>query len=252
MGDATQLHQIAMNLCSNAIQAMSAGGTLRVALEAVDVATERVLSHGTFRPGPHVCPSVDDSGSGMEEATLSCIFEPFFTTKETGRGTGLGVSIVYVIVTDCGGVIDVKSVVKHGSTFAIYLPLVAAERPRALATVTLATRTRSGSRTDVMRPAAVLGDSSATSVTFGRWPETRGWPHARSLRACPGRRPGSVQGLDARHMRRKPCLQIPSSRPRPSSLPRCSAMRSWLRLPLRLRRALKSRQKPARRKRLAN
>jgi signal transduction histidine kinase len=124
IGDATQLHQVAMNLCSNAIQAMSAGGTLRVALEAVDVASERALSHGTLRPGRHACLSVDDRGSGMDEATLSRIFEPFFTTKEIGRGTGLGLSILYAIVADSGGVIDVKSVVKQGSTFAIYLPIV--------------------------------------------------------------------------------------------------------------------------------
>jgi signal transduction histidine kinase len=123
IGDATQLHQVAMNLCSNAIQAMSAGGTLRVALEAEDAAAERTLSHGTLRPGRHVCLSVEDRGSGMDEATLARIFEPFFTTKEIGRGTGLGLSIVYAIVADSGGVIDVKSVVKQGSTFAIYLPL---------------------------------------------------------------------------------------------------------------------------------
>jgi PAS domain S-box-containing protein len=124
IGDATQLHQAAMNLCRNAIQAMSAGGTLRVALEAADVADERALSHGTLRPGRHVCLSVEDFGCGMEEATLSRIFEPFFTTKEIGQGTGLGLSIVYAIVADAGGVIDVKSAVKQGSTFAIFLPLV--------------------------------------------------------------------------------------------------------------------------------
>jgi PAS domain S-box-containing protein len=121
--DATQLHQVVMNLCSNAIQAMSGGGTLRVALEAADVAAERALSHGTLRPGRYVCLTVEDRGSGMDEATLSRIFEPFFTTKEIGRGTGLGLSMVYTIVADCRGVIDVKSAVKQGSTFAIYLPL---------------------------------------------------------------------------------------------------------------------------------
>ena len=123
IGDATQLHQVVMNLCSNAIQAMSAGGTLRVALEAAEFTAERALSHGTLRPGRYVRLSVEDSGSGMDEATLSRIFEPFFTTKEIGRGTGLGLSLVYAIVTDSGGAIDVKSAPGQGSTFAIYLPL---------------------------------------------------------------------------------------------------------------------------------
>ncbi len=123
IGDATQLHQVVMNLCSNAIQAMSAGGTLRVTLEAADVSTERALSHGTLRQGRIVRLSVEDSGSGMDEATLSRIFEPFFTTKEIGRGTGLGLSLVYAIVTDSGGAIDVKTAPDQGSTFTIYLTL---------------------------------------------------------------------------------------------------------------------------------
>jgi signal transduction histidine kinase len=123
IGDATQLHQVVMNLCSNAIQAMSAGGTLRVALEAADLVAVRALSHGLLAPGRYVRLTVEDHGSGMDEATLSRIFEPFFTTKEIGRGTGLGLSIVYAIVADSSGAIDVKSVVKQGSTFAIYFPL---------------------------------------------------------------------------------------------------------------------------------
>jgi CheY-like chemotaxis protein len=82
-----------------------------------------VLSHGTLRPGRYARLAVEDSGSGMDEATLSRIFEPFFTTKEFGRGTGLGLSLVYAIVTDLGGAIDVKSALTQGSTFAIYLPL---------------------------------------------------------------------------------------------------------------------------------
>jgi PAS domain S-box-containing protein len=124
MGDATQLHQVVMNLCSNAIQAISEGGTVRVALEAADVGADSALSHGTLKPGRYACLTVADSGSGMDEATLSRIFEPFFTTKEIGRGTGLGLFIVYAIVTDLGGSIDVKSALKQGSTFAMYLPLV--------------------------------------------------------------------------------------------------------------------------------
>jgi CheY-like chemotaxis protein len=112
-----------MNLCSNAIQAMSGGGTLGVALAVEDLREERALSHGTLRAGPYVCLRVEDNGSGMDEATLSRIFEPLFTTKEVGRGTGFGLSVVYAIVSDLGGAIDVKSALTHGSTFAIYLPL---------------------------------------------------------------------------------------------------------------------------------
>jgi signal transduction histidine kinase len=123
IGNATQLHQIVMNLCSNAIQAMSARGTLRVALSAVDVCAERAFSHGMLKPGGYVLLSVEDNGCGMAAATLARIFEPFFTTKEVGRGTGLGLSLVYAIVTELAGAIDVKSAVKQGSTFAIYLPL---------------------------------------------------------------------------------------------------------------------------------
>jgi len=122
IGDATQLHQVVMNLCSNAIQATSAGGILRVALEGVDLPAERALSNGTLRPGHYVRLTVEDSGSGMDAATLSRIFEPFFTTKEIGRGTGLGLSLVYAIVTDAGGAIDVRSILEQGSTFTIYLP----------------------------------------------------------------------------------------------------------------------------------
>jgi signal transduction histidine kinase len=123
IGDATQLHQVVMNLCSNAIQAMSAGGTLRAALETAARSAEEALSHGTLRSGRYVRLTVEDSGCGMDEATLARIFEPFFTTKNVGRGTGLGLALVYAIVTDLGGAIDVKSTPNQGSTFAIYLPL---------------------------------------------------------------------------------------------------------------------------------
>jgi len=121
IGDATQLHQVVMNVCSNAIQAMSETGTLRVALEAADLSAERALSHGTLGPGRYVRLTIQDSGSGMDQATLARIFEPFFTTKEIGRGTGLGLSLVYAIVTDAGGAIDVRSALEQGSTFTIYL-----------------------------------------------------------------------------------------------------------------------------------
>jgi signal transduction histidine kinase len=98
-----------MNLCTNAIHAMSESGKLRVVLEPVDVAAERVLAHGALAPGRYVRLTVADTGRGMDAATVARIFEPFFTTKEVGRGTGLGLSLVYGIVTDSGGAIDVAS-----------------------------------------------------------------------------------------------------------------------------------------------
>jgi predicted ATPase/signal transduction histidine kinase len=121
IGDATQLHQVVMNLCSNAIQAMSAGGVLRVALETADLPSTRALSHGTLSPDRYLRLTVEDSGCGMDEPTLARIFEPFFTTKAVGQGTGLGLSLVYGIITDWGGAIDVQSAPQQGCTFAIYL-----------------------------------------------------------------------------------------------------------------------------------
>jgi PAS domain S-box-containing protein len=124
VGDATQLHQVAMNLCTNAIHAMGEGGALKVRLEAVEASAERALSHTTLRPGSYARLVVEDTGSGMDAATQGRIFEPFFTTKEVGKGTGLGLSLVYGIVTDSAGAIDVASQPGKGSCFAIYLPSV--------------------------------------------------------------------------------------------------------------------------------
>ncbi|HVL34958.1 MAG TPA: ATP-binding protein, partial [Burkholderiales bacterium] len=124
VGDATQLHQIVMNLCTNAVHAMGERGTLRVALDSADADEPRAFRHTTLHPGRYARLTVQDSGAGMDEATLARLFEPFFTTKEVGKGTGLGLSLVYGIVTDAGGAIDVQSAPGHGSTFTIYLPRV--------------------------------------------------------------------------------------------------------------------------------
>ena len=124
VGDPTQLHQIMMNLCTNGIHAMGHSGTLRVTLDAVEVDTDRVFTHTTLPPGSYARVRVEDTGSGMDSATLARLFEPFFTTKEVGKGTGLGLSLVYGIVTDSGGAIDVTSTPGKGSCFAIFLPRV--------------------------------------------------------------------------------------------------------------------------------
>jgi len=124
MADPTQVHQIVMNLCTNAIHAIGERGRLRVAVEAIDVAQERVFTHTTLAPGIYAVLRVEDTGRGMDAATLARLFEPFFTTKEVGKGTGLGLSLVYGIVTDSGGAIDVTSAVGKGSCFSVYLPRV--------------------------------------------------------------------------------------------------------------------------------
>jgi PAS domain S-box-containing protein len=124
VGDSTQLHQVVMNLCTNAVHAMASGGTLRVGLDEANVAAEVALAHATLHAGAYARLTVEDSGSGMDEATLARVFEPFFTTKEVGKGTGLGLALVYGIVTDSAGAIDVASAPGRGSRFSIYLPRV--------------------------------------------------------------------------------------------------------------------------------
>jgi PAS domain S-box-containing protein len=124
VGDPTQLHQIMMNLCTNAVHAMGERGTLRVTLDATEVAADRVFAHTTLHAGSYACLTVEDTGTGMDATTLARLFEPFFTTKEVGKGTGLGLALVYGIITDSAGAIDVASTVGQGSRFTIYLPRV--------------------------------------------------------------------------------------------------------------------------------
>jgi len=124
IGDATYLHQVAMNLCTNAIQAMERGGVLRVTLDCAELSEPRTLSRGSLSPGPYVQLSVSDTGAGIPPAILERMFDPFFTTKEVGEGTGLGLSLVHGIVADLGGAIDVTTKAGEGTTFEIWLPVV--------------------------------------------------------------------------------------------------------------------------------
>jgi signal transduction histidine kinase/ActR/RegA family two-component response regulator len=132
VGDATQFHQVVMNLCTNAVHAMDRGGVLTVALEHVSLAERRLLSHGTLSAGSYARLSVSDTGSGIPPAVLERMFDPFFTTKRIGDGTGLGLALVHGIVTDFGGAIDVATQVGVGTTFAIWLRAVGT-MPRLLA-----------------------------------------------------------------------------------------------------------------------
>jgi PAS domain S-box-containing protein len=122
LGDATQIHQVVMNLCANAVHAMKAGGVLTVVLEPLQLDAPLVLAAQTLAVGRYVRLAVADTGSGIEPQVLERIFDPFFTTKEVGVGTGLGLSLVHGIVTDLGGGIAVESRLGQGTTFSIYLP----------------------------------------------------------------------------------------------------------------------------------
>jgi len=122
VGDATQLHQVTMNLCTNAVQAMPKGGVLTVTLERMDIEAARELAHGTLAPGPRIRLQVTDTGSGIPPAVLERMFDPFFTTKRVGEGTGLGLSLVHGIVANFGGAVDVDTREGAGTTFTVWLP----------------------------------------------------------------------------------------------------------------------------------
>ena len=125
-GDASLLHQVVINLCTNGYQAMRrSGGTLAIRLGATESAGAAHLD-----PGNYALLEVSDSGHGMDQAVMAHIFEPFFTTRSVGEGTGLGLSVVHGIVTSMGGTITVDSTIGCGTVFRVYLP-IAAQAPRA-------------------------------------------------------------------------------------------------------------------------
>ncbi|MGE5339385.1 MAG: PAS domain-containing protein [Gemmatimonadota bacterium] len=121
-GDPTQLHQVVMNLCSNAVQAIRATGTVAVSIDTLEAAEPLRATTGELAPGHYVRLRVSDTGIGIAPQVIDRIFDPFFTTKEVGVGTGLGLSLVHGIVTDLGGGINVESELDAGSTFTVYLP----------------------------------------------------------------------------------------------------------------------------------
>ncbi|MCC5834418.1 MAG: PAS domain-containing protein [Opitutales bacterium] len=122
LSNPTQLHQVILNLCLNARDAMPDGGELTISAENIQLAEGAVSLYDHVRPGPFVKIEVSDNGCGMPSDIVERVFEPFFTTKELSKGTGLGLSTVLGIVHGHGGFVSVYSEVGKGSTFKVYLP----------------------------------------------------------------------------------------------------------------------------------
>ncbi|WP_404786229.1 PAS domain S-box protein [Altericista sp. CCNU0014] len=127
--DATQLHQVFMNLCVNARDAMPNGGTLSISAENFLADENYVRMNVEAKVGAYVVITVSDTGSGMTPETIERIFDPFFTTKEEGKGTGLGLSTAIGIIKNHGGFINVSSEVGVGSRFQVFLPAAESEEP---------------------------------------------------------------------------------------------------------------------------
>jgi len=122
--DPTQVHQVLINLVANARDALAPGGRVTISLEDVDLGPGYADSHGGIHlvAGPYVLLAVSDTGCGMDRQTLAQVFQPFFTTKPPGHGAGLGLSMVYGIVKQHGGLVWAYSEPGHGTTMKVYLP----------------------------------------------------------------------------------------------------------------------------------
>ena len=127
LGDPTRLHQLLMNLTTNAIHAMDGGGTLEVSVSREEIREARQVRTGELPPGDYVRVGVKDSGQGIAPEVINRIFEPFFTTKPAGRGTGLGLALVHSVVVEHKGFLEVKSELGQGTEFTVWMPQVRGE-----------------------------------------------------------------------------------------------------------------------------
>jgi PAS domain S-box-containing protein len=128
MADPTQIHQVFLNLCTNAQHAMrDTGGVLSVSLKELDADESFVRAYPELEEGRYLRLTVSDTGHGMDKSGLERIFEPFYTTKQIGEGTGLGLSVAHGIVVGHGGTVTVDSEPDKGSSFHVYLPCVVAD-----------------------------------------------------------------------------------------------------------------------------
>jgi PAS domain S-box-containing protein len=143
--DPAQIQQALLNLCINSCEAMPIGGTLMIKTNSAFIEDPYAHQLPDAKPGYYIIISVTDTGIGMDQATQARIFDPFFTTKELGKGTGLGLAMVYGIVRNHDGFINVYSELGHGSTFKVYLPVRTAGEESAV--IERATKLRGGNET---------------------------------------------------------------------------------------------------------
>ncbi len=122
LGDPTQLHQVVMNLCSNAVQAIEGKGRVTVSIDTILLTEPRLVTTCSLPRGNYVRLRIADTGTGVDPQVIDRIFDPFFTTKSVGVGTGLGLSLVHGIVTDLGGGIEVENRPGSGAAFTVYVP----------------------------------------------------------------------------------------------------------------------------------
>jgi len=133
MSDPTQIQQIIMNLCTNAVHAMEeTGGVLEVSLHEEIISTPTVFHDFSLSPGPYLKLSIRDTGEGIPPEIMDRIFEPYFTTKEPGRGTGLGLSVIHGILQSHRGAITCRSTVDNGTTFHVFFPMIKSETTKAV------------------------------------------------------------------------------------------------------------------------
>jgi len=135
-GDATEIYQVIMNLCSNAVHAMPSGGSLQIRLELLDLRESKELALGQLRPGRWVCLSVSDTGVGLADDQIASIFEPFYTTRQPAHGTGIGLTVVRNIILRMQGALDVSSRLGEGTRMTVYwrsidMPVILPRSPLA-------------------------------------------------------------------------------------------------------------------------
>jgi CheY-like chemotaxis protein len=123
-GDATEIYQVAMNLCSNAVHAMPSGGSLQIQVEILESRESQTMALGQVRPGRWVCLSVIDGGVGLADEQIASIFEPFYTTRQSAHGTGIGLTVVRNIILRMNGALDVASRLGKGTRMAVYWPSI--------------------------------------------------------------------------------------------------------------------------------